>query len=151
MAEIQALVTPTGFGNPRRMSSGIDINRIILLIAVLEKRARMNLSNSDVYINVAGGLRIDETAIDLGICVAIATSQMDVALPSDMMFIGEVGLGGELRSVSQLEKRLTEAAKLGFKTAIVPKSSLRGIKIPEGFTAYGVKTIGEAINIIRRK
>lgn len=151
LAEIQALVTPTGFGNPRRMSSGIDINRVLLLIAVLEKRARMNLSNSDVYINVAGGLRIDETAVDLGICTAIATSQMDVALPADMMFIGEVGLGGELRSVSQIEKRLSEAAKLGFRTAIVPKSSLRGVKIPEGFTAYGVKTIGEAINIIRRK
>lgn len=151
LAEIQALVTPTGFGNPRRMSRGIDINRIILLIAVLEKRARMNLSNSDVYINVAGGLRIDETAVDLGICVAIATSQMDVALPSDMMFIGEVGLGGELRAVSQLEKRLSEAAKLGFATAIVPKSSMRGVRVPEGFTAYGVDTISEAIGIIRRK
>ncbi len=151
LAEIQALVTPTGFGNPRRMSNGIDINRILLLIAVLEKRARMNLSSSDVYINVAGGLRIDETAVDLGICAAIATSQMDVSLPSDMMFIGEVGLGGELRSVAQLEKRLSEASKLGFTSAIVPKSSLRGIKIPDGFTAYGVKTVSEAINIIRRK
>lgn len=151
LAEIQALVTPTGFGNPRRMSSGIDINRIILLIAVLEKRARMNLSSSDVYINVAGGLRIDETAADLGICAAIATSQMDVSLPSDLMFIGEVGLGGELRSVAQLEKRLSEASKLGFKSAIVPKASMRGIKVPDGFTAYGVKTLNEAINIIRRK
>lgn len=151
MAEIQALVTPTGFGNPRRMSNGIDINRVLLLIAVLEKRARMNLSNSDVYINVAGGLRIDERAVDLGVCAAIATSQMDVSLPSDMMFIGEVGLGGELRSVSQLEKRLNEASKLGFKTAIVPKMSLRSVKIPDGFTAYGVRTISEAIGIIRRK
>lgn len=151
LAEIQALVTPTGFGNPRRMSNGIDINRIILLIAVLEKRARMNLSSSDVYINVAGGLRIDETAVDLGICAAIATSQMDVSLPSDMMFIGEVGLGGELRSIAKLEKRLSEASKLGFTSAIVPKPSLRGIKIPSGFTAYGVKTVNEAINIIRRK
>ncbi len=151
MAEIQALVTPTGFGNPRRMTNGIDINRVLLLIAVLEKRARMNLSNSDVYINVAGGLRIDERAVDLGVCAAIATSQMDVSLPSDMMFIGEVGLGGELRSVSQLEKRLSEASKLGFKTAIVPKMSLRSVKIPDGFTAYGVRTISEAIGIIRRK
>lgn len=151
MAEIQALVTPTGFGNPRRMTNGIDINRVLLLIAVLEKRARMNLSNSDVYINVAGGLRIDERAVDLGICAAIATSQMDVSLPTDMMFIGEVGLGGELRSVSQLEKRLSEASKLGFKTAIVPKMSLRSVKIPDGFTAYGVRTISEAIGIIRRK
>ena len=151
LAEVQALVTPTGFGNPRRMSNGIDLNRVILLIAVLEKRARMNLSNSDVYINVAGGLRIDEPAADLGICVAIATGQADVLLPSDMLFVGEVGLGGELRAVSQLEKRLSEASKLGFTSAIVPKQSLKGIKIPDGFAAYGVKTIGEAIAMIRKK
>ena len=115
------ILTPTGFGNPRRMSSGIDLNRVILLIAVLEKRARVNLSNSDVYINVAGGLRIDETAADLGICAAIVTGQTDTQIPPDMIFAGEVGLGGELRAVSQLEKRLGEAAKLGFKSAIVPK------------------------------
>lgn len=151
LAEIQALVTPTGFGNPRRMSNGIDLNRVFLLIAVLEKRARMNLSNSDVYINVAGGLRIDEPAVDLGICIAIATSQWDVKLPSDMIFIGEVGLGGELRNISQLEKRLSEAAKLGFSSAIVPKQSLKGIKIPKNFTAYGVKTINEAVSMIRKK
>lgn len=151
MAEIQALVTPTGFGNPRRMSNGIDLYRVQMLIAVLEKRARMNLSNSDVYINVAGGLRIDETAVDLGVCAAVASSQMDVPLPSDMMFIGEVGLGGELRNVAQLEKRISEAAKLGFTSAIVPKQSLKGVRIPDGFTAYGVRTIGETINMIRRK
>ena len=150
LAEIQALVTPTGFGNPRRMSNGIDINRVILLIAVLEKRARMNLSNSDVYINVAGGLRIDERATDLGICVAIATGQMDVSLPPDMIFIGEVGLGGEIRSVSNLEKRIAEAAKLGFKSAIVPKASLKNIKIPKGFAALGVTAIKEAIDIIKK-
>ena len=151
MAEIQALVTPTGFGNPRRMTNGIDVNRVLLLIAVLEKRARMNLSNSDIYVNVAGGLRIDETAVDLGICAAVATSQADIPLPPDMIFIGEVGLGGELRGVSQLEKRINEAAKLGFKSAIVPKQSLRGVKIPDGFAAYGIKTISEMINMLRRK
>ena len=150
LAEVQALVTPTGFGNPRRMSNGIDINRVILLIAVLEKRARMNLSNSDIYVNVTGGLRIDERAADLGICVAIATGQMDVSLPSDMIFIGEVGLGGELRSVSNLEKRIGEASKLGFKSAIVPKNSLKGVKIPEGFAALGVATVKEAIDLCRK-
>ncbi len=149
LAEIQALVTPTGFGNPRRMSSGIDLNRVLLLIAVLEKRARMNLSNSDVYINVAGGLRIDETAVDLGICAAIAASQADIALPADMIFIGEVGLGGELRSVSQIEKRLTEAANLGFKTAIAPKQSLRGAKVPDGIKVFGVRTISETMKLFR--
>ena len=151
LAEIQALVTPTGFGNPRRMSSGIDLNRLFLLIAVLEKRARVNLSNSDVYINVAGGLRIDETAVDLGICAAIVTGQTDTQIPSDMIFIGEVGLGGELRGVSQLEKRLTEASKLGFKTAIVPRQSLKGVRIPDELNVFGVSTLIEAISLIRKK
>ena len=151
LAEVQALVTPTGFGNPRRMSSGIDLNRVILLIAVLEKRARVNLSNSDVYINVAGGLRIDETAADLGICAAIVTGQTDTQIPPDMIFVGEVGLGGELRAVAQLEKRLSEAAKLGFKSAIVPKQSLKGISAPKDFAVYGVRTLSEAIGILRKK
>lgn len=151
MAEIQALVTPTGFGNPRRMANGVDLYRLLLLVAVLEKRAKMNLSNSDIYLNVAGGLRIDETAVDLGICAAVATSQADIPLPPDMIFIGEVGLGGELRGVSQIEKRIAEAAKLGFKSAIVPKQSLRGVKVPEGFAAYGIRTVSEMINMLRRK
>ncbi|MGN0163338.1 MAG: magnesium chelatase domain-containing protein, partial [Candidatus Ornithomonoglobus sp.] len=150
LAEIQALVTPTGFGNPRRMSAGIDLNRVFLLIAVLEKRARMNLSNSDVYINVAGGLRIDETAVDLGICAAIAASMSDSVIPPDMLFIGEVGLGGELRAVAQVEKRLTEAANLGFKTAVVPKQCLRGMTPPEGIRVFGIRTIGEAIAMFRK-
>lgn len=151
LAEVQALVTPTGFGNPRRMSSGIDISRVILMIAVLEKRAKANLSNSDVYINVAGGLRIDETAADLGICTAIITGQTDTAIPADMIFAGEVGLGGELRSISNLEKRLAEAAKLGFKCAIVPKHSLKGLRVPDGFSVMGASTLLEAISLIRRK
>lgn len=150
LAEIQALVTQTGFGNPRRMSSGIDINRVLLMTAVLEKRARLRLSSHDIYINVAGGLRIDETAIDLGLCMAIATSLRDVALPPDIIFIGEVGLGGELRTVSQLEKRLTEAAKLGFTKAVVPKSSLKGIKIPEGIEVFGAATISQALSIAKK-
>jgi len=149
LAEIQALVTPTGFGNPRRMSSGIDINRVILMIAVLEKRARVRLSNSDVYINVAGGLKIDETAIDLGLCIAIASGVRDVPLPPDMVFIGEVGLGGELRTVSQLEKRLMEASKMGFTKAIVPKASMRGLKAPENMSVYGAKTLSEAISAVK--
>ena len=151
LAEMQALVTPTGFGNPRRMSSGIDLNRVLLLIAVLEKRAKINLSNSDIYINVAGGLRIDETAADLGICAAIASSKTDFIVPSDVMFIGEVGLGGELRTVAKLEKRLSEAANLGFKTAIVPKQSLAKITLPKDIKVYGASTINEVINLFTRK
>ena len=124
MAEIQALVTPTGFGNPRRMTNGIDVNRVLLLIAVLEKRARMNLSNSDIYVNVAGGLRIDETAVDLGICAAVATSQADIPLPPDMIFIGEVGLGGELRGVSQLESVLMRRLNWGLSRRLCRNNRL---------------------------
>jgi len=102
LAEVQALVAPVGFGNPRRMSSGIDLNRVLLMIAVLEKRAGVRLSSSDVYINVAGGLRIDETAVDLGVCAAIASSARDFTLPSALSFMREVGLGAEPRSVPQL-------------------------------------------------
>ena len=149
LAEVQALVTPTGFGNPRRMSDGVDLNRILLLIAVLEKRARINLSNCDVYINVAGGLHIDETAADLGICAAIASGKTDSVIPNDMIFIGEVGLGGELRSIANLEKRLIEAANLGFTSAVVPKKSLRGVKVPEGLEVYGVSTVVEAIRLFK--
>lgn len=149
LAEIQALVAPTGFGNPRRMSSGIDLNRVILMIAVLEKRAIVNLSSADVYINVAGGLRILETASDLGLCAAIWAAKYDVKLPENMIFIGEVGLGGELRSVAQLEKRIFEASKLGFDTAVVPKQSLKGLKTPEKFNIIPAKTLSEALSHLK--
>ncbi len=150
LAEIQALVTPTGFGNPRRMASGVDLNRVILMIAVLEKRAKVSLSNYDVYVNVAGGLRIDETAIDLGLCAAIVTGKKDIQIPEDLVFIGEVGLGGELRGVSQLEKRLSEAAKLGFKTAIVPSQSMRGVTVPKDLNVIPVKTVYEALSKLKK-
>lgn len=150
MAEIQALVTPTGFGNPRRMSSGIDLNRILLLIAVIEKRTKIPLSNADVYINVAGGLRIDETAIDLGLCMAIISSKCDFIIPTDVMFIGEVGLGGELRAISKLEKRLAEASKLGFKSAVVPKQAMRGVTAPKDMKIYPITTLREAVDYFRR-
>ncbi len=149
LAEVQALVAPTGFGYPRRMASGVDLNRLILMIAVLEKRAGVNLSNHDVYINVAGGLKIDETAVDLGLCAAIVSGARDIIIPPDMIFAGEVGLGGELRAVSQLEKRISEAAKLGFKRAIVPKQSLKGVKIPKGFEAIGAQSIAQAVYFIK--
>ena len=148
LAEVQALVAPTGFGNPRRMSSGIDLNRAILMIAVLEKRAGLRLSNSDIYINVAGGLRIEETAVDLGVCAAIASGFRDITIPGDLLFIGEVGLGGELRAVSQLEKRLSEAAKLGFRRAVVPKRSLSGIHVPDGFEAIGAVNLSDALRML---
>lgn len=151
LAEIQALVTPVGFGNPRRMSDGIDFNRLYLMIAVLEKRCRLPLSNHDVYINVAGGLKIDETAVDLGLCAAIISSLCDVAIPADTVFVGEVGLGGELRSVSQLEKRLSEVHKLGFLHAVVPKMSLKNTKIPDGLKVTGVAALWEVSKLIKNQ
>lgn len=149
LAEIQALVAPTGFGNPRRMSSGIDLNRVILMIAVLEKRAKVNLSNFDVYINVAGGLKILETASDLGLCAAILSARYDKKIPDNVIFIGEVGLGGEIRTVSQLEKRLLEASKMGFDTAIIPKQAQKGLKIPSNFNIKPAKSLSEAISYIK--
>jgi len=151
LAEIQALVTPTGFGNPRRMTDGVDFNRVILMIAVLEKRCRLSLSNHDVYVNVAGGLRIDETAVDLGICAAVISGLCDCPIPADMVFIGEVGLGGELRSVSQIEKRLSEIHKLGFKTAVVPKMSMKNVNVPEGLEVIKVSALWEVSKLIRNK
>jgi DNA repair protein RadA/Sms len=149
LAEIQALVAPCGFTNPRRMSAGIDLNRVILMIAVLEKRAKVSLSNTDVYINVAGGLRIYETASDLGLCAAIWAAKYDKKIPENMIFVGEVGLGGELRNVARLEKRIFEAAKLGFDTAVIPKQSLKGLKLPENFNAIGAKNLADALSYLK--
>ncbi len=151
LAEIQALVTPTGFGNPRRMTDGVDFNRVILMLAVLEKRCRLSLSNHDVYVNVAGGLKIDETAVDLGICAAVISGLCDCQIPPETVFIGEVGLGGELRSVSQIEKRLSEVSKLGFKTAVVPKMSMKSVNVPEGLEVIKVSALWEVSKLIRNK
>ena len=151
LAEIQALVTPTGFGNPRRMTDGVDFNRVILMLAVLEKRCRLSLSNHDVYVNVAGGLKIDETAVDLGICAAVISGLCDMPIPAETVFIGEVGLGGELRSVSQIEKRLSEVCKLGFKTAVVPKMSMKNVNIPDGLEVIKVSALWEVSKLIRNK
>jgi len=148
LAEVQSLVTRTSFGNPRRMSVGIEVNRLILLIAVLEKRLGLKLAFSDVYINVAGGMRIDETAADLGICMAIFTGAKDICIPEDMIFIGEVGLGGEIRGVSQIEKRLAESYKMGFNTAVIPEKSMKGINIPDKMKVIGAGDLLSAVKII---
>lgn len=151
LAEVQALVSQTVFGNPRRMSAGIDYNKLILLSAVLDRRARVGLSASDIYINVAGGLRIDEPAADLGICAAIVAAGSDSVIPADMVFIGEVGLGGEIRTVSHIQKRINEAAKLGFKTAVIPKRAVNMVNAPDGFSLFGISSVKELVNIIRKR
>lgn len=147
LLEIQALVTPTAFSTPSRRSAGLDQNRLALLLAVLEKRIGYQLHHFDVFVALAGGLKIVEPAIDLGILFAIASSFSNRALPSDLIVLGEVGLGGELRAVSRIETRLKEAIHMGFKKCILPQKNLKGLspKIQEMITLVGVELVDQAI------
>ncbi len=147
LVEIQALTTTTSFGLPRRTANGIDFNRLLLLIAVLSKRVGLKLSTQDIFVNVVGGLRIGEPAADLGVAAAIASSFRNLRIADDCVMLGEIGLSGELRSVGQAEKRLNEAAKLGFKRCIVPRS-LRLRKASEiGLEVLRARSIGKALDI----
>src|SRR5699024_3186722 len=150
LVEVQALVTPTHFHNPRRMSSGIDHNRLSLLMAVLEKSEGMLMQQHDAYVKVAGGVKLDEPAVDLSIIMSIASSFKSKELRGEDCFIGEVGLTGEIRRVTKIENSLTEAAKLGFKRAIIPKSNMYGIEIPDGLEVIGVKTLRETMRVINQ-
>ncbi|HHV59609.1 MAG TPA: DNA repair protein RadA [Clostridiaceae bacterium] len=127
LIEVQALVCPTSFGMPRRMATGVDYNRITLLMAVLEKRIGMQLHNFDAYVNVAGGLKVDEPACDLGIVLAVASSFRNIPVANNVVLIGEVGLTGEIRAVSQIEKRVTEAMRIGFKRCIIPAGNSKAL------------------------
>ncbi|MFE1246185.1 DNA repair protein RadA [Fictibacillus sp. NPDC058756] len=145
LVELQALISPTSFGNPRRMATGIDHNRVSLLMAVLEKRVGLLLQNQDAYLNVAGGVRLDEPAIDLAVAISIASSFRDAPTkPTDVM-IGEIGLTGEVRRVSRIEQRVHEAAKLGFTRAIIPDKNIGGWTVPKGIKVVGVSTVYEAL------
>ncbi|ANX10514.1 DNA repair protein RadA [Fictibacillus arsenicus] len=145
LVELQALISPTSFGNPRRMATGIDHNRVSLLMAVLEKRVGLLLQNQDAYLNVAGGVRLDEPAIDLAVAISIASSFRDAPTkPTDVM-IGEIGLTGEVRRVSRIEQRVHEAAKLGFTRAIIPDKNIGGWTVPNGIKVVGVSTVYEAL------
>ena len=150
LSEIQALVSKTAFGTPRRAASGVDFNRTNLLLAVLEKRAGYFLGNLDVYLNIVGGLQLDETACDLAVCMAVVSSMLDRPVPDDMVAIGEVGLGGEVRSVSNLELRLREARRLGFVRAVVPKYALKQIDIQEfaDMELLGVTYVRQAVQLL---
>lgn len=145
LVEIQALITPTSFNYPKRMASGLDQNRVQLLMAVLEKRMGMLLQTQDAYIKVAGGVKLDEPAIDLAVLTTIVSSYKDVAVSAHDCFIGEVGLTGEVRRVSRVEQRVQEAAKLGFKRAIIPASNLGGWDFPEGIRVIGVESVNDAL------
>ena len=146
LAEIQALITKTGSNIPRRSFNGLDFNRTMLLLAVLEKRAGLKLSMSDAYINVIGGLRFDEPAADLAAVMAIASSYTDRPIPESMAAVGEVGLAGEIRSVTGLEQRLAEIQRLGFKSCIIPVQKSSSFHAPNGLKLIEVKTISEALS-----
>ena len=151
LSEVQALVTKSGFGTPRRAASGFDFNRTNLLLAVLEKRAGYFFGNLDVYINIVGGLDLDETACDLAVCLAMASALMDKPIGDKTVAIGEVGLAGEIRNVTFLENRLREAQRIGFTKAIVPSNGLRHIDVKyfEGLELVGVNYIRDAIQAIK--
>jgi len=151
LAEVQALATTTSFANPRRTANGIDFNRLLLITAVLTRRVGIRLSEQDIFLNVIGGLRIDEPAADLAVALALASSIKDRPLPADMAFIGEIGLSGELRTVGQLPARLNEAGKLGFKRVLIPKSVRRNAdSLPDGIEHIAVRSLDEAIDIALR-
>jgi DNA repair protein RadA/Sms len=148
LAEIQALITSTGYGNPRRMAAGIDYNRAMLLLAVLEKRAGYQMSNRDAYINVVGGLRLDEPAADLPAILAIASSADDISVGDKLAAFGEVGLAGELRSVTATEQRLAEIKRLGFEQCVIPARGADKLAIPKGLEVIRAGSVREALGIV---
>lgn len=152
LSEVQGLATATGFGNPRRMATGFDYNRMCLLLAVLEKRAGYFFSNMDTYINIVGGLRLDEPAADLAIAMALTSSLKDAPLSDDAVAFGEIGLSGEIRGVSHSESRVSEAARLGFTRCVLPLANLKSIAEPEKYPIelIGVRTIREAFEALQK-
>ena len=151
LVEIQALVCQSNFGIPRRTAVGTDFNRVNLLMAVLEKKVGIHLGTSDAYVNIAGGMKMTEPAIDLGICLAIVSSCKDVVIPDRVMVFGEVGLSGEIRAVSMAGQRVQEAKKLGFETVMLPEVCKSSVGNPEGINLVYVSQIRDAISYIMRK
>jgi DNA repair protein RadA/Sms len=148
LLEVQALVTPTNYGIPQRTATGFDSRRLQMLLAVLEKRVGVHVGQYDVFVNVAGGVKAMEPAIDLGMALAIVSSLRDVPLDSQTVAIGEIGLGGEIRSVSHIEKRMSEAEKLGFKRVLIPKSNLRSGKTPSNMEVVEVQSVDRALELV---
>ncbi|HAQ51916.1 MAG TPA: DNA repair protein RadA, partial [Lachnospiraceae bacterium] len=148
LLEIQALVTRSNFGMPRRTAVGVDYNRVNLLMAVLEKRLGLPLGEYDAYVNITGGIKINEPSIDLGLVIAIESSFRNVAIDDKLICFGEVGLSGEVRSVSMVDKRVLEAKKLGFTKCIIPKVSLKEVEEIEGIEIVGVRNLSELSKIL---
>ncbi len=150
LSEVQGLVTTTGFGNPRRMSTGFDYNRLNLLLAVLEKRIGLYFSNLDTYLNIVGGMRLDEPAADLAVCMSLVSGLRDIPIDEHWIAFGEVGLSGEIRSVPRVQARINEAERLGFTTCILPKSCLRQLSDKNvNIQLIGVRNLREAIDLIK--
>jgi DNA repair protein RadA/Sms len=145
LVEIQALASTTSFGLPRRTANGVDFNRLLLLVAVLSKRVGLRLFDQDVFVNVIGGLRINEPAADLALALAIASSFQNIPLPADLAAVGEVGLSGELRAVGHLTRRLNEAAKLGFSRCIVPATHRKQSQVPAGMEVIPARSLADAL------
>lgn len=148
LVDVQALALQSAYSAPRRTTNGFDAGRLALLLAVLEKRAGVSLCNQDVYINVAGGLELSEPAADLALCAAVASSVRESCIGADWAVMGEVGLAGEIRAISQCERRLAECARLGFTHAVIPRESAKHIRKIDGMRIYGVETLAEALAIL---
>lgn len=148
LLELQALVSPSNFAFPRNTTAGVDRQRIAMLVAVLHKRLGMNIGDSDVFVNITGGVRVDEPGIDLGIIIAIISNHRDITIDPYTVLIGEVGLGGEVRPVAHIDKRLREAAKLGFKRAILPETNRKGLDLTEDIELFGAKNLHDALNTL---
>ena len=144
LVEIQALVAASNFGYPQRVATGFDARRMAILIAVLEKRSGLQLGSQDIFVNVAGGLKLDEPAVDLGVALSMVSSFRDRQVGPTTVAVGELGLGGEVRPVSQVDRRVNEAYKLGFTRCILAKANLTGLKVPDGMEVIGVAEIDAA-------
>jgi DNA repair protein RadA/Sms len=151
VVEVQALTSPTSFGNARRTPNGVDLNRLLLISAVMTKRVGLRLNEQDIFVNVVGGLRVDEPASDLAMAMALASSYTDKPLPADIVMIGEIGLSGEVRAVSQLALRLNEASKIGFKRALIPRSRRNVDGLPKGIELLPIRNVLEAMNLVLPK
>jgi DNA repair protein RadA/Sms len=145
LLEVQALVTPSNYGNPQRVTTGFDYRRLSILLAVLEKRGGYRLSANNVFLNLAGGVKIDEPAVDLAVCCSVASSLLDKPVDSSTVVIGEVGLGGEIRSVGNIEKRIAEAEKLGFNKILIPLNNKKSLKSKSPVKIIPISSLSEAI------
>ena len=148
LVELQALVSATSYAMPKRMANWVELNRVSLLLAVMEKRLGLHLSGQDVYVNVVGGMHIDEPAIDLGIVAAVTSSLREVTIEPGLLVLGEVGLGGEVRGISQAELRIREAAKMGFKRCLLPERNLAKLEPIDGMELVGINEVGEALDVV---